>query len=348
MNFSDAHLTSGEFSVFGVNAEVLSVLEDSTFWAAIGATSNLTAAFVEALDTRTPPEERVTKAAHLIDGIRFTQMLARWVPRYSTLAKHEFAQEFYPAYRDHSIHSLQVFLLGLYFYETVEPIRKHLDGRLASAAPDPRFDANTLFLEWWTLAALWHDIGYPFEATTFLLSGDTRKQMLKGISAALDENIFGSGFASRNLRFNEQQMRKIYQAGRFYPINLDSPDTLLDEGRASNLIHEMWHRLGVGVDFGCVTREFDRITTTAPIGRAPYHDHGIWGGLLLGLMTAETESFLLNLADSKEAQGKELNPSYSRRGTDDVRECAYTEEQRVAGVRNWRGFALLEAQGGAT
>ena len=40
-------------------------------------------------------------------------------------------------------------------------------------------------------------------------------------------------------------------------------------------------------------------------------------------------------------------PSYSRRGTDDVRECAYTEEQRVAGVRNWRGFALLEARGGA-
>ena len=38
-----------------------------------------------------------------------------------------------------------------------------------------------------------------------------------------------------------------------------------------------------------------------------------------------------------------MNPSYSRRGTDDVRECAYTEEQRVAGVRNWRGFALLEA-----
>ncbi len=65
-------------------------------------------------------------------------------------------------HRDHYSHSVYVFALGLAVYETSEAYRRsflafyHLD-----TAGDS--EAANLFLEYWGLASLFHDIGYPFE-----------------------------------------------------------------------------------------------------------------------------------------------------------------------------------------
>ena len=65
-------------------------------------------------------------------------------------------------HRDHYSHSVYVFALGLAIYETNEAFREsfrrfyRLEGRRDNQA------AN-LFLEYWGLTALFHDIGYPFE-----------------------------------------------------------------------------------------------------------------------------------------------------------------------------------------
>ena len=62
-------------------------------------------------------------------------------------------------YRDHYVHSVYVFLLGLAIYETNQRFRKvyntfyHLN----------EGEAGAHFLQYWGLAALFHDIGYPFE-----------------------------------------------------------------------------------------------------------------------------------------------------------------------------------------
>lgn len=80
-------------------------------------------------------------------------------------------------FRDHYVHSVYVFLLGLAIYETNKTFRKtynnfyHLDEDTAGAH----------FLQYWGLAALFHDIGYPFElpyeqvASYFEVSGEQRK-----------------------------------------------------------------------------------------------------------------------------------------------------------------------------
>ncbi len=80
-------------------------------------------------------------------------------------------------FRDHYVHSVYVFLLGLAIYETNKTFRKvyntfyHLDESTAGAH----------FLQYWGLAALFHDIGYPFElpfeqvASYFEVSGEQRK-----------------------------------------------------------------------------------------------------------------------------------------------------------------------------
>ena len=69
-------------------------------------------------------------------------------------------------HRDHYSHSVYVFALGLAIYETNTAFRDtfrrfyHLTD---SASPERDREAAHLFLEYWGLTALFHDIGYPFE-----------------------------------------------------------------------------------------------------------------------------------------------------------------------------------------
>ena len=68
-------------------------------------------------------------------------------------------------HRDHYSHSVYVFTLGLAIYETNEYYReafKRCYGFDLKDAGQDR-DAANLFLEFWGLTALFHDIGYPFE-----------------------------------------------------------------------------------------------------------------------------------------------------------------------------------------
>ena len=65
-------------------------------------------------------------------------------------------------HRDHYSHSVYVFALGLAIYETNEGYREAFRGFYGKSAGGERKLAN-LFLEVWGLAALFHDIGYPFE-----------------------------------------------------------------------------------------------------------------------------------------------------------------------------------------
>ena len=65
-------------------------------------------------------------------------------------------------HRDHYSHSVYVFALGLAIYETNEAYRRsfrsfyHLEDKKEN-------DGANVFLEYWGLTSLFHDIGYPFE-----------------------------------------------------------------------------------------------------------------------------------------------------------------------------------------
>lgn len=66
-------------------------------------------------------------------------------------------------HRDHYSHSVYVFALGLAIYETNETFRRCFErfyGLDETPGPDR---AACVFLEFWGLTALFHDIGYPFE-----------------------------------------------------------------------------------------------------------------------------------------------------------------------------------------
>ncbi|MBR5975981.1 MAG: hypothetical protein IK020_12505 [Clostridiales bacterium] len=73
-------------------------------------------------------------------------------------------------HRDHYSHSVYVFMLGLAIYETNMTFRETFDAFYADVrngmreeGQDEGASAANLFLEYWGLTALFHDIGYPFE-----------------------------------------------------------------------------------------------------------------------------------------------------------------------------------------
>ena len=65
-------------------------------------------------------------------------------------------------HRDHYSHSVYVFALGLAIYETNEAFRRSFRRFYALEERRDNEVAN-LFLRFWGLTALFHDIGYPFE-----------------------------------------------------------------------------------------------------------------------------------------------------------------------------------------
>lgn len=172
-----ARFSAGGHSVSGVTAELLSVLADSEIWKLAGGGDISETKLVHAFDTAVPPEERIPLATSIVQAIRSRRSLARWIPWYPYLSAHEYANQFYPAYRDHSLHTLQVYLLGVYLYQTVHTLRGAIDAQL-SRGDLPDATPGVPFLEWWTLAALWHDIGYPFESTEFISSAELRHSQL--------------------------------------------------------------------------------------------------------------------------------------------------------------------------
>ena len=70
-------------------------------------------------------------------------------------------------HRDHYSHSVYVFTLGLAIYETNKNFRKafksHYGFSTDETDREQNLQAANMFLEFWGLTALFHDIGYPFE-----------------------------------------------------------------------------------------------------------------------------------------------------------------------------------------
>lgn len=126
-------------------------------------------------------------------------------------------------HRDHYVHSVYVFLLGLAIYETNATFRKvynefyHLEEKTAGAH----------FLQYWGLASLFHDIGYPFElpfeqvASYFEVNGEERKNrpfiayQMMGKFTELEEKVEvdGRNFSSTDEMFAyllEEKLGKAY------------------------------------------------------------------------------------------------------------------------------------------
>lgn len=84
----------------------------------------------------------------------------------------EHDRVFYDNYRDHTTHMVKCFLLGVYFYENCQVFNE-------------KEHNSELFLKTWTLAVLYHDIGYIFENELVNPQSKHLERILKLINKSL-------------------------------------------------------------------------------------------------------------------------------------------------------------------
>lgn len=120
------------------------------------------------------PDTRTERAMNVACGVLRklgAEILAFWL---TDLLDEEWGKNFYKQYRDHTIHSVYVYLLGLYLFAVSPKIREMIfkEDKIKKA---DRMNGPALitfrggeeiptFFAKWALASLTHDIGYPFEA----------------------------------------------------------------------------------------------------------------------------------------------------------------------------------------
>ncbi len=81
-------------------------------------------------------------------------------PFLETLSDYEFSGKFYSNYREHVLHQLRGYWLGLYLFDTCGPIREAV---LRETGEDNEAAATDAFLRRWCACAIYHDIGYILE-----------------------------------------------------------------------------------------------------------------------------------------------------------------------------------------
>ncbi|MCX7049708.1 MAG: hypothetical protein NTX50_30015 [Candidatus Sumerlaeota bacterium] len=90
-------------------------------------------------------------------------IMAEWL---TDLNQIEYDRNFYPEYRDHTTHSVMVYLLGLYLYSESSKVRRLVQySKEIGHCEEARFRPCTKdwFSRCWLAAALCHDLGYIFE-----------------------------------------------------------------------------------------------------------------------------------------------------------------------------------------
>lgn len=279
--------------VFGMSAEIISVLRASSLWShAVPGGDWSRVAHV--LDTRNPAEERAPKAVELIREIQTNDEVARWIARFDELPEAEFRQDFYPAYRDHSVHTLQTWLLGLYLYETVGALREPLSRALLARSACENGHAD-LFRRWWTIAVFWHDSGYPFESEGIATNVQVRRTRLTTLEDALSKDGYRSALTSLGCPNSGEQLAQIHRAGRYVPVVIETVEQILREWD-DGILGQFWDRLGMRMPEGHVAAHvLDDLTIRGAASRPPYHDHGTFGALLLLKCARDARIFLEEL-----------------------------------------------------
>ena len=153
-----------------------------------------------------------------------------FVTLFGKLADVEWDRAFHDGYRDHTIHSIYVFLLGLYLYTESEAIFK----MLSDNTPEPRerherpmLGEPNSFWNQWVLATLCHDLGYPFESEDAKIRRDVRhsynnavgqflkksERILRNIEDGDEDNFcFSEAYDEKTIK----SLEKLYYPGNMF------------------------------------------------------------------------------------------------------------------------------------
>lgn len=280
-------------SLDGADAEIVSVLRRLGTRLPAQAWVHL----AEVLDPKVLPEARVIAAEVFVVEVVRTTKVGVWLRRHTGLAQMEFDQEFYSGYRDHTVHSVRVFLLGLYLYGTVDRLRTALDSRLHEAIDD-YLEPSAAFFEWWTIAAFWHDNAYYVETLAFGAGVDSRRKLLERVALNVNSSAYSEPLAKMGVATSDT--RAVRRAGRDVPWTSLDLETCIDSEHVAG-VNAFLRQLGLDAPTRSESQVLDELTRTAVKGRPGYSDHGLWGGIVLAWASREALDFLKGVSESKDA-----------------------------------------------
>lgn len=116
---------------------------------------------------------RIDQAKILIRSLWYQELGLGPYPFLDTLALSHFDDTFHKSYREHIVHQIQVYLLGLYLYDQLDVVKNWFksDGKTEEE-----------FLIRWKIASLFHDIGYVFENDKIIKQDPVLNSLLEEIS----------------------------------------------------------------------------------------------------------------------------------------------------------------------
>jgi hypothetical protein len=178
--------------------------------------------------------------------------------------------------RDHYVHSVNVFILGLCFYSQNAKFRAAFDGANLDKSTYP-FSYDTKHEEFfyrWGIASLFHDVGYPVEIIG--------KQINKFISFAIE--VDQGGQVKTHLEFDNfdefNTIAEIIPKDDFIQTYLQSHPSSADVNllKPNDLLAHKLH-LSLGVDLAAVKTALDNFP--AIMAEHGFIDHGYYSAIIV-------------------------------------------------------------------
>ncbi len=248
-------------------------------------------------DALGPNEERRYQASYaLLERIWSHHPELGLTPDYRLLSDLEHAGAYYRQYRDHLTHMFKVYLLGLYLYEKEESLQTRV--------PEDEFFPT------WTLAALWHDMGYLIETEEGSRDGPGAQRVFASITEALSTplaHLFPD-------TFHQDWERAQQRENRNPPLVLDAFELLRKKlSRFEGFGESVYLSNGV-----CKNPIKSYLSAKAEkIDRRSYYDHGIVSAMMLLFLWDALRSYM------EKAVSYRMYPEQS--------ECLSAYEKRTAG-----------------
>jgi len=196
-------------------------------------------------------------------------------PLASQLAEMEYRRIFWEGHRDHLLHQLLVYLLGLYLYYGSDHLRDALSAIMTEQE----------FLCAWKVAALFHDLGYVFE-----IDREKTEEIYDKVFEELNDlrkRCLHHFFSARNVEFLPAQDDAIRERGQIYVSEVESREILrltqLGNEDLFALLEPQAKKAHLGLTEQNLRHywEHARSNWTKDQQRKPFADHGITGALIL-------------------------------------------------------------------
>ena len=258
--------------ISGVNADLLVWAEDSPLYRlALGDADPDREQLFKALG---PSESNCYAATFaLTDALWRRHPELGLGPDYRLLAEKEHGRDYYNKYRDHCTHMFKVYLLGLYLYEKQRTLHDALRSFFAGEK-----DPERAFLSVWTLAALYHDMGYLIETEDGSRDSEAAQFVYARLTEALAQpltrlypKVFGLGTEAG-------QQKALRKKNLMIPAVVE---TLKDLEEKLELLQGFGPSVGLCVDSGGnpLRAYYDYLPKRR--AKRSYYDHGVVSACIL-------------------------------------------------------------------